>query len=59
MKYQLKSGRIVEKGDFVQVKLTDKTIKFFKELGLLKDYKEEDYSEFFLDDYFDIFNIFK
>lgn len=59
MKYKLKTGRIVEKGDFVQVKLTDKTIKFFKELGLLGDYIEEDNIPFFLDDYFDIFNIFK
>lgn len=54
MKYQLKSGRIVQKGDFVQVKLTNATIRFFKELGVLEDYKED--SDSFLDDLFNMIN---
>lgn len=37
MKYKLKSGRIVEKGDYVSVRLTDKTINFFKSMGLLEE----------------------
>ena len=37
MKYKLKSGRIVEKGDYVNVRLTDKTIDFFKSMGLLEE----------------------
>ena len=51
MKYKLKSGRIVEDGDYVQVKLTPRMIKFFKELGVLHEYKDD-----FIDD---LMNLFK
>lgn len=52
MKYQLKSGRIVEDGDYVQVKLTPRMIEYFKKLGVLFPYKEEDYN--FIDEFFNI-----
>ena len=45
MKYKLKSGRVVEDGDYVQVKLTPRMINFFKELGVLQEYKDD-----FIDD---------
>lgn len=45
MKYKLKSGRVVEDGDYVQVKLTPRMINFFKELGVLHEYKDD-----FIDD---------
>lgn len=51
MKYKLKSGRVVEDGDYVQVKLTPRMIKFFKEIGVLHDYKDD-----FIDD---LMNLFK
>lgn len=51
MKYKLKSGRIVEKGDYISVRLTDKTINFFKSMGLLEDV--------YIEDILKIFNIFK
>ena len=41
MKYKLKSGRIVTEGDYVQVKLTPRMINFFKELGVLQEYKDD------------------
>lgn len=40
MKYKLKSGRVVNEGDYVQVKLTPRMIKFFRELGVLQEYKD-------------------
>lgn len=52
MKYQLKSGRIVEDGDYVQVKLTPRMIEYFKKLRVLFPYKEEDYN--FIDELFNI-----
>ena len=54
MKYQLKSGRIVKEGDYVQVKLTPRMIKYFKKLGVLFPYKEEDYN--FVYKLFSMFN---
>lgn len=54
MKYQLKSGRIVKEGEYVQVKLTPRTIEYFKKLGVLFPYKEEDYN--FVDKLFSMFN---
>ena len=54
MKYQLKSGRIVKEGDYVQVKLTPRMIEYFKKLGVLFTYKEEDYN--FVDKLFSMFN---
>lgn len=51
MKYKLNNGRIVEDGDYVQVKLTSRMIKFFKEIGVLHDYKDD-----FIDD---LMNLFK
>ena len=54
MKYQLKSGRIVKEGDYVQVKLTPRMIECFKKLGVLFPYKEEDYN--FVDKLFSMFN---
>ena len=51
MKYKLKSGRVVNEGDYVQVKLTPRMIKFFKEIGVLHDYKDD-----FIDD---LMNLFK
>ena len=51
MKYKLKSGRVVEDGDYVQVKLTPRMINFFKELGVLQEYKDD-----FIDD---LINLFK
>lgn len=54
MKYQLKSGRIVKEGEYVQVKLTPRMIEYFKKLGVLFPYKEEDYN--FVDKLFSIFN---
>ena len=54
MKYQLKSGRIVKEGDYVQVKLTPRMIEYFKKLGVLFPYKEEDYN--FVDKLFNMFN---
>lgn len=35
--YKLKSGRFVKKGDFVQIKLTNKVIKFLYELDLINE----------------------
>ena len=52
MKYQLKSGRIVEDGDYVQVKLTPRMIEYFKKLEVLFPYKKEDYN--FIDKLFNI-----
>lgn len=54
MKYQLKSGRIVKDGDYVQVKLTPRMIEYFKKLGVLFPYKEEDYN--FVNKLFSMFN---
>ena len=54
MKYQLKSGRIVKEGDYIQVKLTSRMIEYFKKLGVLFPYKEEDYN--FVDKLFSMFN---
>ena len=54
MKYQLKSGRIVKEGDYVQVKLTPRMIEFFKIVGALSPDKEEDYK--FVDKLFSILN---
>ena len=54
MKYQLKSGRIVKDGEYVQVKLTPRMIEYFKKLGVLFPYKEEDYN--FVDKLFSMFN---
>lgn len=54
MKYQLKSGRIVKEGEYVQVKLTPRMIEYFKKLRVLFPYKEEDYN--FVDKLFNIFN---
>ena len=54
MKYQLKSGRIVKGGEYVQVKLTPRMIEYFKKLGVLFPYKEEDYN--FVDKLFSMFN---
>lgn len=54
MKYQLKSGRIVNEGDYVPVKLTPRMIEYFKKLGVLFPYKEEDYN--FVDKLFNMFN---
>lgn len=55
MKYKLKSGRIVKEGDYVQVKLTPRIIEYFKKLGVLIPYKEEeDYN--FVDKLFSMFN---
>ena len=51
MKYKLKNGRVVNDGDYVQVKLTPRMIKFFKEIGVLHDYKDN-----FIDD---LMNLFK
>lgn len=53
MKYKLNNGRIVEEGDYVQVKLTPRMIEYFKKLGVLFPYKEEDYN--FIDKLFSIF----
>ena len=50
MKYKLNNGRIVEDGDYVQVKLTPRMIKFFKELGVLHEYKDD-----FIADIMDLF----
>ena len=52
MKYKLNSGRVVEDGDYVQVKLTPRMIEYFKKLGVLFPYKEEDYN--FIDELFNI-----
>ena len=54
MKYQLKSGRIVKEGDYVQVKLAPRMIEYFTKLGVLFPYKEEDYN--FVDKLFSMFN---
>ena len=54
MKYQLKSGRIVKEGEYVQVKLTPRMIKNNKKLGVLFPYKKEDYN--FVDKLFSMFN---
>lgn len=53
MKYQLKSGRIVEEGDYVQVKLTPRMIKYFEELKLLSPYTKG-YN--FVDELFNMLN---
>ena len=58
MKYKLKSGRIVEKGDYVSVRLTDKTIDFFKSMGLLEEVPQTR-TDVYMDDILKIFNIFK
>lgn len=58
MKYKLKSGRIVEKGDYVSVRLTDKTIDFFKSMGLLEEVPQT-HTDVYMDDILKIFNIFK
>lgn len=58
MKYKLKSGRIVEKGDYVSVRLTDKTIKFFEEMGMLEKITPT-HNDVYMEDILKIFNIFK
>ena len=53
MKYKLKNGRVVNDGDYVQVKLTPRMINYFKELGLLTPYKEDN------DFVTELFNLFR
>lgn len=54
MKYQLKNGRIVNEGDYVEVKLTPRMIKYFEELHLLTPYEDDNY-----DFVKELFNLFK
>lgn len=37
MKYQLRNGRIVKDGEYVQVKLTPRMVKYFKSIGALTE----------------------